>query len=105
MAGVLFNIQNVHYGRPCGQLPDIRRLRAASAYLISKLSKKRSPEPETEPEPEPAPKKRKAAPRKPEKPLDPEVAAVVDEGHMAIKEMAVSTAPYSRRRFAPASMS
>ena len=60
---------------------------AASAYLISKLSKKHSPEPEAEPEPEPAPKKRKAAPRKPEKPLDPEVAAVVDEGHMAIKEM------------------
>lgn len=60
---------------------------AASAYLMSKLSKKRSPEPEAEPEPEPAPKKRKAAPRKQEKPLDPEVAAVVDEGHMAIKEM------------------
>lgn len=38
-------------------------------------------------EPEPAPKKKAAAPKKDEKPLDPEVAAIVNEGHTAIKEM------------------
>ncbi len=54
---------------------------AASTYLIPRLSKARSVEPEPEPEP------KKPEPKKPEKQLDPEVAAVVDEGHMAIREM------------------
>lgn len=55
---------------------------AVSAALLPRLIK--TPEPEPEPEPEP---KKKPAPKKPEKPLDPEVAAVVEEGHTAIKEM------------------
>ena len=53
-----------------------------SAWLISKYVKKKAPEPE--PEVEEKPKKK---PKAPEKPLDPEVAAVVEEGHMAIREM------------------
>ena len=53
---------------------------AVSAALLPRFIK--TPEPEPEPEP-----KKKPAPKKPEKPLDPEVAAVVEEGHMAIKEM------------------
>lgn len=53
---------------------------AVSAALLPRLIK--APEPEPEPEP-----KKKPAPKKPEKPLDPEVAAVVEEGHTAIKEM------------------
>ncbi len=43
--------------------------------------------PVEEPEPEPKPRKAKAAPKRDEKPLDPEVAEVVDEGRTAIKEM------------------
>ena len=58
----------------------------ARAYLLPKVMKKPAPEPE--PEPEAKPRKSKAAQKKKdEKPLDPEVAAVVEEGHMAIKEM------------------
>lgn len=58
----------------------------AGAYLISRFRKDKPSE--SEPEVEEAPNKEKAGqPKAPDKPLDPEVAAVVEEGHMAIKEM------------------
>ena len=58
----------------------------AGAYLISR--RKGSGSSAGEAEAEEAPKKEKARqPKAPDKPLDPEVAAVVEEGHMAIKEM------------------
>lgn len=58
----------------------------AGAYLISRFRKDKPSE--SEPEVEEAPNKEKARqPKTPDKPLDPEVAAVVEEGHMAIKEM------------------
>ena len=58
----------------------------AGAYLISRFRKNKPSE--SEAEAEEAPKKEKARqPKVSDKPLDPEVAAVVEEGHMAIKEM------------------
>ena len=57
-----------------------------STALLPKLIKEKEPSPEVEFE-EQSRKKVKTEPQKPEKPLDPEVAAVVEEGHTAIKEM------------------
>ena len=57
-----------------------------STVLLPKFIKEKDPAPEADFEEAPR-KKAKAEPKKPEKPLDPEVAAVVDEGHTAIKEM------------------
>ena len=58
----------------------------AGAYLISRFRKDKPSE--SEAEAEEAPRREKARqPKAPDKPLDPEVAAVVEEGHMAIKEM------------------
>ncbi len=57
-----------------------------STVLLPKLIKEKELSPEVEFEEQPR-KKAKAEPQKPEKPLDPEVAAVVEEGHTAIKEM------------------
>ena len=54
-----------------------------SSYLMTRLGGKSS----AEQEPEPEPKREKAAPKQPEKQLDPETAAVVEEGRMAIREM------------------
>ena len=56
-----------------------------STAVLPRLIKTRSPEADDEPEEQP--KKARAQSRPAEKPLDPEVAAVVEEGHTAIKEM------------------
>ena len=56
-----------------------------SSYLLAKFRGSKAQDTEPEPEVKERPKKQK--PKEPEKPLDPEVAAVVEEGHMAIKEM------------------
>ncbi len=53
----------------------------AAAAVLPKFIKEKTPE--HEPEAEPVRRKKP----EPEKPLDPEVAAVVEEGHTAIKEM------------------
>ena len=54
----------------------------AGSVLLPRFIKEKQPEPEPEPEP-----RKKAAPARPEKELDPEVAEVVEAGRKAIKEM------------------
>ena len=55
-----------------------------STALLPRLLKPKGAEPE---EAEERPKRAKAAPKKDEKPLEPEVAEVVEEGRTAIREM------------------